>query len=148
MYPGALEIWSKNPVFGRPKIIKNLTFWLSDPTSGPGIGTGIAETPPRIIPRERPWKIPLGHPSGGSPNGILPRIPGGIPWAHLLGHLKPWQLTAWLVASGVRGKPFTRNHPEPFTPGKPPGFHPPDLGIRYGGVLGHACAASGPRSWV
>ena len=39
----------KNPVFGRPKIIKNLTFKLSDPTSGPGIGTGMAENPPYLI---------------------------------------------------------------------------------------------------
>ena len=60
---------------------------------------------------------------------------------------------AWLVASGVPGKPFSWNHP---------GFHQrktvyprETLGIsssgpknKTGGVLGHACADSGPRSWV
>ena len=30
MYPGAPEIYPKKPFFGRPKIIKNLTFRLSD----------------------------------------------------------------------------------------------------------------------
>ena len=39
----------KMPVFGRPKIIKNLTFCLSYPTFGPGIGTGIAENPPILF---------------------------------------------------------------------------------------------------
>ena len=43
MYPGAPEIYPKNPVFGRPKIIKNLSFRLSDPTFEAGIGTGMAE---------------------------------------------------------------------------------------------------------
>ena len=49
MYPGAPEIYPKNPVFGRPKIIKNLTFRLSDPTFEAGIGTGMAENPPYLI---------------------------------------------------------------------------------------------------
>ena len=49
MYPGAPEIYPKNLVFGRPKIIKNLTFRLSDPIFEPGIGTGMAENPPYLI---------------------------------------------------------------------------------------------------
>ena len=49
MYPGAPEIYPKNPVFGRPKIIKNLTFRLSDPTFEPRFGTGMAENPPYLI---------------------------------------------------------------------------------------------------
>ena len=49
MYPGALEIYPKNPVFGQPKIGKNSTLRLSDPTSGPRIGTGMAENPPYLI---------------------------------------------------------------------------------------------------
>ena len=49
MYPGAPEFYPKKPIFGRPKIIKNSTFRLSDPTSGPGIGTSMAENPPYLI---------------------------------------------------------------------------------------------------
>ena len=49
MYPGALEIYLKNLIFGRPEIIKNFTFRLSDPTFEPGIGTGMAENPPYLI---------------------------------------------------------------------------------------------------
>merc|ERR1711966_163776 len=49
--PGTPEIWSRNRVFGRPKIVKDLTFWLSDPTFEPGIGTGMAENPPYLILR-------------------------------------------------------------------------------------------------
>ena len=60
MYPGAPEIYPKNPVFGRPKIVKNLTFRLSDPTSGPGIGTGMvrATLAGKMLDSglERPWR--------------------------------------------------------------------------------------------
>ena len=49
MYPGAPEIYPKNPVFGRPKIGKNTTFRLSDPTFEAGINTGMAENPPYLI---------------------------------------------------------------------------------------------------
>ena len=49
MYPGAPEIYPKIPVFGRPKILKNLTFLLSDLNIEPGIGTGIAENPPILF---------------------------------------------------------------------------------------------------
>ena len=52
-----------------------------------------------------------------------------VPVRHLLGAFvrellvtqwapSTWHLAAWLVASGVPGKPFTRNHPG-FHPGKP-----------------------------
>ena len=32
-------------IFGRPKIIKNFSFWVSEGTFKPGFGTGIAENP-------------------------------------------------------------------------------------------------------
>ena len=47
--PGTPEILPKKRVFGRPKIVKNLTFWLSDPNFEPRIGTGMAENPPYLI---------------------------------------------------------------------------------------------------
>ena len=43
----------KIPVFGRPKIVKNFTFWLSTPTFKPGFGTGMAEKPRYFILRSR-----------------------------------------------------------------------------------------------
>ena len=49
--PGTPQNRRKIPVFGRPKIDKNLTFWLSDPTFKPGIGTGMAGNPPYLILR-------------------------------------------------------------------------------------------------
>ena len=62
MYPGAPEIYPKNPVFDRPKIIKNLAFRLSDPTSEPGIGTGMAENPPILFlaPEDETPEFPEG----------------------------------------------------------------------------------------
>ena len=49
--PGTPRNSRKIPVFGRPEIVKNLTFWLSDPTFEPGIGTGMAGNPPYLILR-------------------------------------------------------------------------------------------------
>ena len=51
--PGTPRNSRKILVFGRPEIVKNFTFWLSDPTFKPGIGTGIAENPPYLILRSR-----------------------------------------------------------------------------------------------
>ena len=51
MYPGAPEIYPKTPVFGGPKIIKNSTFRVSDPTFEARIGTGMTENPPYLILR-------------------------------------------------------------------------------------------------
>ena len=61
--------------------------------------------------------------------------------------------TAWLVVIGVPGKPFTWNHPgfhpgETVYPRETPGISSSGAKNKIGGVLGHACADSGPRSWV
>ncbi len=60
---------------------------------------------------------------------------------------------AWLVVFGIPGKPFTWNHPG-FHPGETvyprgtPGISSSGAKNKIGGVLGHACADSGPKSWV
>ena len=60
--------------------------------------------------------------------------------------------TAWLVARGVPGKPFTWNHPgfhpgETVYPRETPGISSSGAKNKIGGVLGHACADSGPKSF-
>ena len=63
------------PVFGRPEIVKNFTFWLSDQTFKPVIGTGMAENPHYLIFRIRGCN-PRGFPGV---NGFPRVIPGGSP---------------------------------------------------------------------
>ena len=64
-----------------------------------------------------------------------------------------WLKTAWLVVFGVPGKPVSWNHPG-FRPGKTvypretPGISSSGAKNKIGGVLGHACADSGLKSWV
>ena len=60
--------------------------------------------------------------------------------------------TAWLVVFGVPGKPFTWNHPgfhpgETVYPRETPGISSSGAKNKIGGVLGHACADSGPKSF-
>ena len=72
-FRNSAEIWSENRVFGRPKIVYNSIFWLSNLTFETGNGTGMAENPPYLILRS-------GGPNpGGFPgvNGFPPGDPPG-----------------------------------------------------------------------
>ena len=72
-FRNSAEILSENRVFGRPKIVYNSTFWLSNLTFETGNGTGMAENPPYLILRS-------GGPNpGGFPgvNGFPPGDPPG-----------------------------------------------------------------------
>ena len=61
--------------------------------------------------------------------------------------------TAWLVAIGVPGKPFSWNHPgfhpgETVYPREPPGISSSGPKNKIGGGFGNACAGSGLKSLV